>query len=208
MHIACFTRPQHLVWRKCMINSKEDFRRYLLEDARSHNVASWRFWYCLKYPTLYFQRLLRHLEYYQNCRGDVFGRTYLALLKIKFSLVSIALGFTIPPNTFGSGLVINHWGTIVVSSSARIGRNCRLNVCVNIGIKDGWAPVIGDNAYLGPGAKLFGHIVLGDNVSVGANAVVNKSFPDGVTVVGIPAVAVRSRVSQAQAGDFEKSQRI
>jgi serine O-acetyltransferase len=49
-------------------------------------------------------------------------------------------------------------------------------------------PRIGDNCYLGPGAKLFGAIVIGDNTVIGANAVVNKSFPNGnVTLGGVPA---------------------
>ena len=79
---------------------------------------------------------------------------------------------------FGPGLSIAHAGTIVVNSNAKIGANCRIHVCVNIGadVTDGSkAPIIGDNCYIGPGAKLFGSIILGNNVGIGANAVVNKS---------------------------------
>ena len=50
---------------------------------------------------------------------------------------------------------------------------------------------IGDNVYLGPGAKVFGDIVLGDNIQVGANAVVTKScLKDGAVLVGVPAQEV------------------
>lgn len=49
------------------------------------------------------------------------------------------------------------------------------------------APRLGDNVYIGPGAKIFGPIEIGDNVAIGANAVVNKSFPDSVTIAGVPA---------------------
>ncbi len=57
-----------------------------------------------------------------------------------------------------------------------------------IGEVNGKAPQIGDNVYISPGAKLFGDIVIGDNVKIGANAVVNKSFPEGnCTLVGVPA---------------------
>ena len=46
----------------------------------------------------------------------------------------------------------------------------------------------GDNCYMSLGAKLFGGIVIGDNVKIGANPVMNKSFPEGnCTLVGIPA---------------------
>jgi serine O-acetyltransferase len=52
-------------------------------------------------------------------------------------------------------------------------------------------PVIGNDCYIGPGAKLFGPIELGPNPVIGANAVVNRSFPQGnVTLVGVPAKQV------------------
>jgi serine O-acetyltransferase len=58
---------------------------------------------------------------------------------------------------------------------------------VNIGLKNAKAPSIGSNVYIGPGAKLFGDICVGDNVVIGANAVVNRDIPNNVTVAGIPA---------------------
>lgn len=184
-----------------MIRSKNDLTEYLIADAKAHGVDSWTWWHAAKNPPLYFQRLMRRVEYYENCRqGDWIGRKWLFVLKIYFTVISILLGFTIPPNTFGPGLVINHWGTIVVSSLARIGKNCRLNACVNIGIKDGAAPLIGDNAYIGPGAKLFGGIELGDDVVIGANAVVNASFPGCVTLGGIPARIIKSGNHGGDAG--------
>ena len=41
--------------------------------------------------------------------------------------------------------------------------------------------------YIGPGAKLYGKITIGNNVAIGANAVVNKSFGSNITIAGIPA---------------------
>ena len=87
------------------------------------------------------------------------------------------LGFSIGVNCFDEGLAIWHWGCIVVNDAARIGKWAQLSACVNIGKNNkGETPRIGDHFWTGPGAKLFGGIVLGDNVKVGANAVVNKSF--------------------------------
>jgi serine O-acetyltransferase len=174
-----------------MINSKEDYRNYCLLDIARYNLSKWHWWLSAKHPIIAFLILLRKVEYYSNCRHDVLGQIYLFYLKILFRFVSIFLGFTIPKNTCGPGLAINHWGTIVISPEARIGRNARINVCVNIGLKDGLAPTIGDDVYIGPGAKLFGGIHIGNNVKIGANAVVNKSFPDNVTVVGVPARITR-----------------
>lgn len=48
-------------------------------------------------------------------------------------------------------------------------------------------PIIGDNCFIGPGAKVFGKIKIGNNVAIGANAVVNKDVPSNVTVAGVPA---------------------
>jgi len=170
-----------------MITSKKDLHDYMKADAEASGVTTWRWWYYLQYPPLGFQRLLRRVEYFGNRPLNPVSRAWLILLKVVFRCMSIALGFTIPPNTCGAGLAINHWGTIVISPEATLGRNCRLNVCVNIGLKHGKAPTIGDNVYIGPGAKLFGGITVGNNVAIGANAVVNKDVPDGVTVAGVPA---------------------
>ena len=97
-------------------------------------------------------------------------------------------------NVFGPGLCITHWGTIVVSSHAKIGKNCRIHPSSCIGNHMG-APIIGDNVYIGPGAKIFGNITIGNNVAIGANAVVNKSVPNNVTVAGAPAKIISHKSS-------------
>ena len=88
-------------------------------------------------------------------------------------------------------MAIAHYGTIIVNKFARVGANCRIHAGVNIGTEAGSedkAPVIGDNVYIGPGAKIFGAIVIADNIAIGANAVVNKSFNTPcVSIGGIPA---------------------
>ena len=57
------------------------------------------------------------------------------------------------------------------------------------------APTFGNNVYIGPGAKIFGKITIGDNVAIGANAVVNKDVPSNVTVGGIPARIISNKGS-------------
>ncbi|MCE5331666.1 MAG: serine acetyltransferase [Bacteroidales bacterium] len=113
------------------------------------------------------------------------------------------MGFTIPKNVFGSGLCIVHHGTIVVSPKAKVGKNCRIHPSTSIGDYNG-APTIGDNVYIGPGAKIFGNISIGNNVAVGANAVVNSDFPDNVIIGGIPAV-VLSRKSSFEIGVYPEN---
>ena len=172
------------------IRSREDYRRYLEADRRALEQSRQR-------PRLvgdgvwWFERLLRAVEYHDACRSSWYHRPFGTLLHLCLHLVSVRLGFTIPPNAFGPGLSIAHRGTIIVHSHARVGENCRLHACTNIGSWAGAAddaPVIGNNVYIGPGAVLYGPIVIADNIAIGANSVVNSSFlePD-ITIAGAPA---------------------
>ena len=91
----------------------------------------------------------------------------------------------------GPGLFLQHcFSTIIVADS--IGENCWINQQVTIGYsKDERAPIIGDNVNINAGAKVIGSIRIGNNVKIGANAVVVKDVPDNCTVVGVPAYIVR-----------------
>src|SRR4051812_35585702 len=89
---------------------------------------------------------------------------------------------------FGPGLYIGHFGGIVVGGDAKVGADCNLSQGVTIGDHNG-SPRIGDEVFLAPGCKVFGPIVVGDRVAVGANAVVNKDVPAGTFALGVPAVS-------------------
>jgi serine O-acetyltransferase len=138
-----------------------------------------------------FQRLLRKVEYYHNCKNHFPWKLYLVFLEGKLHFYGIFLGFEIFLNTFGPGLSIAHYGTIIVNPYAKIGENCRIQTGVYIASQvDNFhkAPQIGNNVYIGPGVKIFGDIVIADDIAIGANAVVNKSFiQPGITIAGIPA---------------------
>lgn len=146
---------------------------------------------------LRFEKQLRIVEYLSNCKSGLFWRVILLFFRLELRRLELRLGFTIPINVFGPGLSIAHYGTIIVSQDASIGSNCRLHAGVNIGASAGkkGAPHIGDNVYIGPGAILFGSIVIADNISIGANSTVNKSFETkNVVVAGTPARIVRDCV--------------
>ena len=71
-----------------------------------------------------------------------------------------------------------------------------MNIGTEAGKSDA-APMIGDNCYIGPGAKIFGPIEIGSGSVIGANAVVNKSFPEGnQTLGGIPAKVISTKSSE------------
>ena len=114
------------------------------------------------------------------CGGGIFW----FVAKYKYRKISIKLGLSIPINVFGPGLSLAHYGNIVINPQCRIGENCRIHNGVNIGAHHGKAPKIGNNVYIGPGAIIFGDIEIADNVSIGANATVNKSVLVTNVVVG------------------------
>lgn len=100
------------------------------------------------------------------------------------------MGYSIPLNVFAEGLSIAHRGTIIVNGDAKIGKNCRIQDGVTIGATNGsaCAPKIGDNVFIGSGAKIIGNIKIADDVAVGAQALVIKSVLEkGITVGGVPA---------------------
>jgi serine O-acetyltransferase len=113
-----------------------------------------------------------------------FAKLLLGRLTYKF-------GISIPPDTnIGCGFYIGHFGGIVVNSKSVIGRNCNISQGVTLGQanrgKNKGTPILGDNVYIGPGAKIIGAVKIGNNVAIGANCVVTKDIPDNSVVVGIP----------------------
>jgi serine O-acetyltransferase len=118
------------------------------------------------------------------------------LYKVLYKLIQIVTGIELPCEVpIGKNFVIEHSGGIVVSGYAKFGDNCRIRNGVVIGLSrvdDPCAPSFGDNVDIGAGAKVLGAIRVGNNVCIGANAVVLKDVPDNTIAVGVPAV-VKSR---------------
>ena len=105
-------------------------------------------------------------------------------------------GVSIPASAeIGRGLVVLHFGGIVLSSRAVLGEDCTLHHGVTIGNRNrhGGAPRIGDRVQFGVGAKVLGEIEIGRDVDIGANAVVLDDMPNGAVAVGIPAHTVRMK---------------
>lgn len=97
-------------------------------------------------------------------------------------------GMHIGVNVCDEGLSIAHVGPIIIHGKSRIGKNLRIHVGVNIGANGGEPPILGDNIYIGPGAKIFGDIIIASGCRIGANAVVCKNCEEeNCTLVGVPA---------------------
>lgn len=132
---------------------------------------------------------LRKWEYYINCGNNkIMERIY----RVISGYWQRRAGMIIPPNVVDMGLSIPHIGPIIINNYCDIGKNCRIHVGVVIGANKencpGKCPVLGNNIYIGPGAKIFGEVYIADGVKIGANAVVNKScIRSDSLLVGIPA---------------------
>ncbi len=89
---------------------------------------------------------------------------------------------------------------IFISQGAKIGNNCVIFHQVTIGsnnLKDSkgyGAPQIGNNVYIGAGAKIIGNVKVGNNVRIGTNAVVVKDIPDNATVVAPDAIVISHNI--------------
>lgn len=103
-------------------------------------------------------------------------------------------GIQIPLGTsVGSGLCFSHYSCVVINVGAKIGKNFTIFQGCTVGSvrgPKGGVPTIGDNVVMCSGSKIIGNVKVGNNVMIGAGAVVVKNVPDNAVVVGIPARVV------------------
>lgn len=129
---------------------------------------------------MFFKRLIEH-----NGSGSFIGilaRLFLRHYTYKF-------GFQIG-GKIGSGFYIGHFGTVIVSVSSVIGKNCNIAPGVTIGAsrrgeKKG-APHLGDYVWIGTNAVIVGGINIGSDVLIAPGAYVNFDVPDHSIVLGNP----------------------
>lgn len=183
-----------------MIQNKADYQYYLEQDKKALGINR-------KRPSLIgdeiwiFQRKLRKTEYLKNTsKGNIVKKIHYVLSMYLFHRLRVKYGFSIPLNVFGPGLSIAHRGTIVVNGNAKIGKNCRIQECTTIGATSGNtnAPVLGDNVFIGSGARIIGGIKIADDVAIGANALVCKDVLEpGITIAGVPAKKISNKNSHS-----------
>jgi serine O-acetyltransferase len=107
-------------------------------------------------------------------------------------LIEVTCGISISFSAqIGEGFYIGHFGGIFIHKDVTIGKYCNISQGVSIGLggrgPNTGSPVLGDRIYIGPNVVLCGRITIGNDVAIGANAVVTKSIPKTAVVAGIPA---------------------
>ena len=162
-------------------NVRADYGRYLDKNGR----FVWR-----DLPSFAAVVIYRY-GHWCSTRQTKLTRVLFTLFYYPFAWIAwISTGIQIPKSTvIGAGFRIHHWGLLIINGAAIIGKNCTLRPGVVIGnLHDGQdVPIIGDNFNAGVGAKVLGAIRIGNNVSVGANAVCVKNVPDDSIALGVPA---------------------
>lgn len=137
---------------------------------------------------------------------------------LKYSLYPLArvmlhhygfkFGIDIPFTTrIGSGFYIGHFCGIFVNEDCVVGKNCNISQGVTLGKanrgRNKGCPVIGDNVYIGPGAKIVGAIRIGNHVAIGANCVVTHDVPDHGVVAGVPGKVISSAGSEGYVNNVD-----
>lgn len=143
------------------------------------------FYFILGFHALIFYRFA-HFLYLKH---------FLFLARLISQLGRFFTGIEIHPGALiGKRLFIDHGSCVVIGETVTIGDDCVIYHGVTLGgtgkIVDSSSkrhPDIGNNVFIGSGAKVLGAIKVGDNSKIGANAVVLTDVPKNSTVVGVPA---------------------
>jgi len=116
------------------------------------------------------------------------------LYRLFYLLVQILTGIELPCEVkLGRRFRIDHFGGIVVSGDVTFGDDVIIRQGVTVGLKHTGirgSPTIGNRVDIGAGAKILGPIQIGDDVVIGANAVVIQDVPSHSMAVGVPAKVI------------------
>ena len=157
-------------------NLKEDLKTY------KGDWGSQGFWVMIVYRFGRWRYSIKH---------SLLRKPFSLVYKILYKFIQVITGIELPCEVaVGKNFRIDHFGGIIISGFASFGDNCVIRDGVTVGLRrvdDPVAPKIGNNVDIGTGAKVLGDITIGDNVVIGANAVVLAAVPSDSIAVGVPA---------------------
>ena len=156
----------------------------LREDWHTHHRDITR-------PGLWAMVVYRFGRWRYRIRPRLLRLPFSFLYKLLKIVSQILTGIELPCETkLGHRFRIDHFGGIIISGDAVFGDDCVLRNGVTVGLRhthDPRSPVIGNRVDIGAGAVLLGPIHIGDDVTIGANAVVITDVPANSIAVGVPA---------------------
>lgn len=146
---------------------------------------------------------------YLNEKKGLRYKIPLFFVKVIYFFNQRATGIQLPIGTrIGGGLKFFHYNCVVIAYSTVMGKNCSIHHGVTIGRvfagKKAGTPTIGDNVVVFPGANIVGKVSIGNNVVIGANAVVVDDVPANCVVTGVPAKIVSNDSSKCFEGVWKE----
>lgn len=143
---------------------------------------------------------LRRYEYLITCRTTLIKKLQRFYNLRQYQKFSKRLGYMIGDGVLGDNVILYHKGSIIINPDAKIGEGCKFHGDCCIGVShtgSSGCPTIGKNVDIGIGARILGDIYIADDIIIGANAVVTKSFFEpGITIAGIPAKKVKDAIER------------
>jgi serine O-acetyltransferase len=174
-----------------VIRCSEELDIYVRADLAARGLpGTWRREYRETQPPAYYQWLLRRCEYVTNCRPDIVGRAWSRILRYRLDRLGRALGFDVPLNVFGPGLVLHRPAAVRVHPGVRVGSHCSIAGDVVMSAGPAGCPTIGDDVSIGSGARIVGNVSVGNDVTVLPHSSVVDSAPAGAVLSGSPARVV------------------
>ena len=155
-------------------------------------ASSSSFWILLLYPSI-------HVMMFYYVSRFLWLRNIKSIARLLMQIARFLTGIEIHPGAkIGNGFFMDHAMGIVIGETAEIGSNVTIYHGVTLGgIMPAFKsdeqrgikrhPTLEDGVIIGSGAQILGPIIVGLNARVGANSVVLKSVPEGMSVVGVPA---------------------
>lgn len=189
------------------ILTKADLAYFLKEDiGKTYNLASYmlkviELW-CRgseKLPLFRFCYCMRHYEYYLNqSRLSLISKVKKHYWRFKFRHCQLNYSIYIGPNQVGAGLRMLHPGYRFLGKVAHLGHHCTILPMVLIGSrKAGGEVIIGNHVDISTGVTILSPVRIGNNVTIGAGAVVTHDIPDNAIVAGIPAKIIEYNTKES-----------
>lgn len=176
---------------------KHDLYRYFYPDDSVSNISIFSKFRIVLFTqavwAIIIYRFLRWTIY--ECKVPILDKLLFIIGSILELIIQVTTGINIEAGSdIGPGLYIGHFGNIFIPGDVKIGKFCNLSHENTLGIAgrgiNRGVPTIGDFVYIGAGAKIIGKISIGNNVAIGANAVVTKDMADNSVAVGVPAKVI------------------
>jgi serine O-acetyltransferase len=162
----------------------------LREDWATYDRDIWR-------QGLWVMAVYRFGRWRYGFRNRIVRVPLSFIYKLLFKLIQIVTGIELPCEAnVGRRFRIDHFAGIIISGDVAFGDDVVIRNGVTIGLRHAGvrgSPRIGNRVDIGAGAKILGPITIGDDATIGANAVVLQDVPPNSIAIGVPARIIPRR---------------